>query len=63
MMAICDTYTARPTVVFDGPFTIRSLKPPAKVKLPLPRDTDTDCKINGSKCSMPSSGMPTKKYR
>lgn len=53
-----NAYLARLTVVLDGPFTIKFLKPPAKVRLPLPRDTDTDCKFNGSKCSMPNSGMP-----
>lgn len=56
-----NTYIACPTVVFDGPFTTRFLKPPANVKLPLPRDTDIDSRINGSKCSMPNSGMPTLK--
>lgn len=54
------TYLARLTVEFDGPLTIKFLKPPASVKLPLPRDTDTDCKISGSKCSMPNSGIPVK---
>lgn len=37
---------------------MRFLKPPASVRLPLPRDTCTDGIINGSKWSMPSSGIP-----
>lgn len=57
------TDLARLTVVFDGPLTIKFLKPPASVKLPLPRDTCTDGIINGSKCSIPNSGIPTKKYK
>lgn len=51
-------YLARATVVFDGPLTIKFLNPPVKVRLPLPRDTCTEFKIKGSKCSMPKSGIP-----
>lgn len=55
---MCLTYTARATVVLAGPLTIRFLKPPFRVKLPLPRETCTEFKTNGSKCSIPKSGMP-----
>lgn len=56
-------YFARLTVVLDGPLTIKFLKPPVSVRLPLPRDTWTDCNNNGSKCSIPNSGMPVKTNR
>lgn len=53
-----NAYLPRLTVVFTGPLMIKFLNPPASVRLPLPRDTEIDCNINGSKCSMPNSGIP-----
>lgn len=55
-------YLAAVTVVLDGPLITKFRKPPDSVRLPPPFETWTELISSGSKCSIPSSGMPKIHY-